>query len=268
MLVVVESESVARELVSNRKRIQREHGATAYQTNLISSVKNMLGPIAGGDDGSGELSTQGGITGHQKQMYVVVKADVQGSAEALKRAFSELILSDGEGSVRVNVLISDVGDVTKTDVTIASVSPDTSIIAFNVASNMAAMDEARRTGVSIEYHSIIYDANESISCRMQEVLSPTPEGSLLGKAVMQVVYDIGKTGKIAGSKCVAGRIKKGSNVRIMRGDKILGMSKVKSLRASKTEVEEIAQGVECGIGLADFEDFEGGDIIECYTVDQ
>jgi len=189
----------------------------------------------------------------------------QGSAEALARALSELTLEDDESQVVVKVLLSEVGDVTKTDVAIAAVRDETSVIAFNVASNMAAMDEARTTGVDIQYFDIIYDAIESVESRMQEVLSPTPVGEYAGKAVVQEVFNIGGTGNIAGSKCLDGKIRKGGNVRVMRGDKILIESRVKTLRNLKELVEVIDEGVECGIGLADFEDYEVGDVIECYV---
>mmetsp|Transcript_22234 Transcript_22234/g.33118 ORF Transcript_22234/g.33118 Transcript_22234/m.33118 type:complete len:105 (-) Transcript_22234:205-519(-) len=100
---------------------------------------------------------------------------------------------------------------------------------------------------------------------MQEVLSPTPEGEYVGSAIVQEVFNIGGTGNIAGSKCQDGIIKKGSNVRVMRGDKILIESKVLSLRNFKAEVDQITTGDECGIGLLNYEDFQPGDIIESYV---
>merc|ERR1712127_73468 len=135
----------------------------------------------------------------------------------------------------------------------------------NTGANAAAMDDARMFGVPIEYYSVVYDAIESVECRMQEVLSPTPEGEYVGSAIVQEVFNIGGTGNIAGSKCQDGMIKKGSNVRVMRGDKIICESKVKSLRNFKSEVESIEEGDECGVGLTDFEDFEPGDKIESFV---
>ncbi len=111
-----------------------------------------------------------------------------------------------------------------------------------------------------------YDAIESVECRMQEVLSPTPDGEYVGSAIVQEVFNIGGTGNIAGSKCRDGIIKKGSNVRVLRGDKILTESKVRTLRNFKSEVDSITSGDECGIGLLGFEDFQPGDIIESYVV--
>jgi translation initiation factor IF-2 len=111
-----------------------------------------------------------------------------------------------------------------------------------------------------------YDAIESIESRMQEVLSPTPDGEYVGSATVLEVFNIGGTGNIAGSRCTDGYLRKGANVRVMRGDKILVASKVKSLRNFKSEADRIEEGNECGIGLVDFEDYEAGDVIECYVV--
>jgi translation initiation factor IF-2 len=101
---------------------------------------------------------------------------------------------------------------------------------------------------------------------MQEVLSPTPDGEYVGSATVLEVFNIGGTGNIAGSRCTDGYLRKGANVRVMRGDKILVASKVKSLRNFKSEADRIEEGNECGIGLVDFEDYEAGDVIECYVV--
>mmetsp|Transcript_7867 Transcript_7867/g.16419 ORF Transcript_7867/g.16419 Transcript_7867/m.16419 type:complete len:246 (+) Transcript_7867:1457-2194(+) len=202
----------------------------------------------------------------RQEMCVIVKADVKGSAKALSHAFSELTLEDKETIVAIKLLVADMWEGTKTDMTIASVTPDTTIVAFNVASTMAAMDEARMLNVPVGYYDIIYDAIDSIECQMQEILSPTPEGEYVGKAVVQEIFNIGGLGNVAGSRCLDGKIRKGSNVRVMRGDKILCEAKVKTLRNLKTEVEQIEEGVECGIGLEGFEIFEVGDIIESYVV--
>lgn len=249
VLMVVEDEQIARELAENRKRIAREKSSASYQSGLMDSVQSIF---------SGQQK-------QQRQMCVIVKADVQGSAEALARALSELKLENDEVLVKVNVVVADVGEVTKTDVSIATVTPGTTIIAFNTASTFAAMEDARQLNIPIEYYSIVYDAIESVENRMQEVLSPTPEGEYVGSALIQEVFNIGGTGNIAGSKCRDGFIKKGSNVRVMRGDKILCESRVKSLRNFKSNVDTITEGDECGIGLVDFEDFEPGDIIESYV---
>eukprot|EP00986_Skeletonema_menzelii_P005012 scaffold1751_cov141-Skeletonema_menzelii.AAC.2 len=252
LMVVAENEQIARELAESRIKIARERKASSYQSGLMDSL---AGLFSGGQK-------------ERREICVVVKADVQGSAEALARSLTELKLENEEAEVGIKVLISEAGDVTKSDIAVASVTPDTTVIAFNTGANAAAMDDARALGVPIEYYSVVYDAIESVECRMQEVLSPTPEGEYVGSAIVQEVFNIGGTGNIAGSKCRDGIIKKGSNVRVMRGDKILTESKVRTLRNFKAEVDSITSGDECGIGLLDYEDFEAGDIIESYVVNK
>lgn len=247
-LLVAPDEQTARELAESRQRIAREAASSTYQQGLMSSANLMFG-----------------ATQETREMCVVVKADVQGSAEALTRALRELRLENDEAIVTIKVLVSETGEVSKSDIAIAGVTPDTTVIAFNVAASMAAMDDARTNGISIEYYSIIYDAIESIESRMQEVLSPTPEGEYAGTAVVQEVFSIGGVGNIAGSKCTDGLLKKGSNVRVMRGDKILTESKIKTLRNFKAETDMIESGNECGIGLLDYEQFAPGDVIECFV---
>lgn len=248
ILAVAADEQTARELAENRQRIAREQSSASYQSNLMESVAAAFGSRK-----------------EHREMCVVVKADVQGSAEALTRALRELKLENDEAVVTIKVLVSEAGEVSKSDIAIASVTPGTTVIAFSVPASFAAMEDARAAGVPIEYYNIIYDAIESVESRMQEVLSPTPEGEYAGSAVVQEVFNIGGTGNIAGSRCRDGIIKKGSNVRVLRGDKILCESRVKSLRNFKAETDSIEAGNECGIGLVDFEDFLEGDVIECYV---
>ncbi|GMH68129.1 hypothetical protein TL16_g04855, partial [Triparma laevis f. inornata] len=251
LFIVAEDQDVARDLAESRAKIARERSSTTYQQALLGNVADLIANGIGGRK-------------NRKEMSVVIKADVQGSAEALARALGELRIEDDESEVVVKVIVSEVGDITRQDITLASIRKDTTIIAFNVAANMAAMEEQRLTGVEVGYYDIIYDAIDSVESRMQEVLSPTPEGEYAGSANVQEVFNIGGTGNIAGSKCRDGRLKKGALVRVMRGDKILIESRVRTLRNLKSEVDTIDEGTECGIGLDGFEEFEVGDIIECY----
>jgi translation initiation factor IF-2 len=250
ILAVCENEQMARDLAESRTKIARETQAAAYQAGLMASVAATF--------------SNDGLFKEQREMCVVVKADVQGSAEALTAALRDLKLENDEAMVSIKVLVSEAGEVSKSDVAIASVTSDTTIIAFNVAANYAAGEDAREKNIPIEYYSIIYDAIESVHCRMQEVLSPTPQGEYVGEVIVQEVFNIGGTGNIAGSKCTAGYVKKGSNVRVMRGDKILCEDKIRTLRNFKSEVDKIEAGDECGVGLLIFEDFLPGDRVESY----
>jgi len=247
ILIGADDEQTARDLAESRQRIAREQQSSSYQAGLMDSVALSFGS-----------------TKEHREMCVLVKADVQGSAEALTRALRELKLENDEAQVTVKVLVSEAGEVSKSDIAIASVTPGTTVLAFNVPASFAAMEDARAAGIPIEYYSIVYDAIESVESRMQEVLSPTPDGEFVGAALVQEVFNIGGTGNIAGSRCTEGYLKKGGNVRVMRGDKILTESTIKSLRNFKSETDTIESGNECGIGLVDFEDFEAGDVIECY----
>jgi len=247
-LVVVDDEQTARTLAESRQRISREKSSNSFQNTLMDSV-----------------SLAFGATKENRFMYVIVKADVKGSAEALTRSLQKLKLENDEAVVTVKVLVSDAGEVSKSDIAIASVTPGTTVIAFNVAASFAAMEDARTGNIPLEYYNIVYDAIESVESRMQEVLSPTPTGEYTGSAVVQEVFNIGGTGNIAGSRCTDGILRKGGNVRVMRGDKILTESSIKTLRNFKAETDSIESGNECGIGLADFEDFQPDDVIECFV---
>ena len=246
--VVTPDEQTARELAESRQRISREKSSLLYQSGLMSSMSSAFSARK-----------------DKRELFVVVKADVQGSAEALSRALSELKLEDEEATVTVRVLISESGEVSKSDIAVAGVTPGTTVIAFNTAASFTAMEDARIQNIPIVYFDIVYDAIESVESRMQEVLSPTPDGEYVGSARVQEVFNIGGTGNIAGSKCTNGFLRKGGNVRVMRGDKILLETKIKTLRNFKSEVDSLEEGNECGIGLFDFEDFEVDDVIECYV---
>lgn len=247
-LVVVSDEQTARTLAESRQRISREKSSNSYQNALMDSI-----------------SLSFGATKENRYMYVIVKADVKGSAEALTQALQKLKLENDEAVVTVKVLVSDAGEVSKSDIAIASVTPGTTVLAFNVAASFAAMEDARTSNIPLEYYNIVYDAIESVESRMQEVLSPTPEGEFTGSAIVQEVFNIGGTGNIAGSRCTEGILRKGGNVRVMRGDKILIETTIRTLRNFKAETDVIESGNECGIGLTDFEDFQADDVIECYV---
>ncbi|KAL3934574.1 MAG: hypothetical protein SGBAC_009739 [Bacillariaceae sp.] len=247
-LVVVDDEQTARTLAESRKKIAREKSSSSYQDNLMGSIANAFGQQK-----------------ERREMCVLVKADVQGSAEALTRSLQDLVLENEEAIVTVKVLVSEAGEVSKSDIAIASVTPDTTVIAFNVPASFAAMEDARTQDIPIEYYNIVYDAIESVESRMQEVLSPTPEGEYTGSATVQEVFNIGGTGNIAGSRCTDGILRKGGNVRVMRGDKILVETTIRTLRSFKAETDVIEAGNECGIGLIDFEDFQPEDVVECYV---
>lgn len=166
--------------------------------------------------------------------------------------------------VKVKVLQSGVGDVTKSDVAIAGVS-NAWVIGFNVAANFQAMEEARIRGIEIGYYSIVYECLEEMEKRMQKVLSPTPDGELVGKAEVKAIFDIGKVGKVAGCMVTEGEVVKGSNVRVLRGPRIVHEGKLRTLKSFKEDVQTVASGNECGINFFEWEDMQEEDSIECYV---
>lgn len=158
--VICDNDPTARTLAESRAKIARKRNAAAYQADLMESVATTFAA-----DGKFK---------ERKEIYVVVKVDVQGSADALTRALQTLKMDDDEAFAAIKVLVSKSGEVTKSDVTITSVTPNTTILAYKCSANYTAAKEIRQLGILIEYDSIIYDAIELVESRMQEVLSLTP----------------------------------------------------------------------------------------------
>ena len=175
-----------------------------------------------------------------------------------------LVAEDDIARVQVKVLAEGVGEVTRNDVAVAAVS-GAKILAFNVGANFAAQEDARRAHAEIGYYSVVYEVLEEIEAKMQDVLSPTPDGELVGKAEIRQIFEIGKLGKVAGSMITEGYIKKGANVRVMQGDAIMYDGKLKTLKHFKEDVSTLDSGNECGISFVDWEEMEDGMIVECYV---
>mmetsp|Transcript_30299 Transcript_30299/g.39111 ORF Transcript_30299/g.39111 Transcript_30299/m.39111 type:complete len:859 (-) Transcript_30299:377-2953(-) len=252
-LLVVDSEQTARQIAEARSGITKDKSALQLEGDIRSNLKAIF-------------ETGEALDGIEKKtVNVVIKADVQGSAEALADSLSTLKVSDEIGQVTVKVLSASAGDVTKSDIALASVS-DALVIAFNVAANYEAQEEARTREIDIMYASIVYDVLDEMQERIQETLSPTPDGEYVGKARVKQVFDIGKVGKIAGCEVLDGRVKKGANVRVMRGPRVIFEGELKTLKNLKADADEMVAGTECGIALDSFEDFLEDDFIECYVL--
>lgn len=253
MLLVGDDESMLADLAEARAKLSREKSAAVFETDLRASISNMLA--------TGDLS---GMGKELREVNVVIKGDVQGSVEALQNALQDIVLEDDASQVKVKVLPSGVGEVTKSDVSIAAVS-NAWVIAFNVAANYQAQEEARLRDIEIGYYSIVYEVLEEVEVRMQEVLSPTPEGEYVGKAEIKAIFDIGKVGKVAGCAVVDGEAVKTANVRVLRGSKIVYEGKLKTLKHVKEDVQRMAAGSECGINFKEWEEMEEGDVVEFYA---
>jgi translation initiation factor IF-2 len=245
--VVVADERVAREVAEDRLQKQRTTELAAGSGRV--TLDDLYARIKEGD---------------VKELPLVIKSDVQGSAEALSDAVQKL----STAAVKLRVIHSGVGGITETDVLLASASRAI-IIGFNIRPEPKAAALAEREGVDIRLYTIIYDAIADIRAAMEGLLEPTLKERVLGRAEVRQVFTIPKAGTIAGSYVVDGTISRASEgVRIIRDHVVVYEGKLGSLRRFKDDVREVQQGYECGIGVENFSDVKPNDILEVYTVDK
>ncbi len=245
-LVVVEQESRAREISEFRGRKLRET-AVAGQSAARGTLDEMLARI---------------VAGEQKEVAVVIKADVQGSAEAI----SATVLKLAHEEVRVRVLHSAVGQITESDVQLARAS-NAVVIAFNVRATSQARELAARDGVDIRYYSIIYEVADDIEKMVKGKVAPKARERFLGYAEVRKVFDITKTGKVAGCMITEGLVKRGAGVRVLRDNVVIHQGELSQLKRFKDDVREVARGYECGLSFANFHDLQEGDVVECYETE-
>ena len=198
--------------------------------------------------------------GKVKELNIVLKSDVQGSAEALKNALSKL----SEENIKVRLIHEGIGNVSETDVHLAAAS-DAVVIGFNVKADGAAQRQAQKEGVDIRYYSVIYKLTDEIQAALTGMLEPTYHEVIEGHAEVLQTFKAGKTTVIAGCRITDGKITRSSQARITRKDEKVYEGKIDSIRRGKDDVREVATGYECGIVLEDFTAFEVGDIIEAFA---
>jgi translation initiation factor IF-2 len=244
---VVESEARAREVTDYRARQKREK-AQAKMTGARGSLAEMMN----------QLQTAG-----QKVFPLVVKADVQGSVEAITQALIQL----GTPEVAARVIHAGVGGITESDVTLAATS-GAAIIGFNVRANAQAREEAERSGIEIRYYNIIYNLVDDVKAAMSGLLSPERRETMLGNAEILEVFDISKVGKVAGCRVTDGVVQRGANVRLIRDNVVIHEGKLSTLKRFKDEVREVPAGQECGMAFEKYQDMRVGDVIECYRVEE
>ncbi len=244
--VVVENEQRAREITEYRAAKLRERQVAA-QTALRGTMEEMLARIQ---------------AGAQKEVAVVIKADVQGSAEAIGVVLAKL----GNEEVRVRIIYSGVGQITESDVQLAKAS-DGLIIAFNVRANVQARELAQREGIDIRYYSIIYEVSDDIEKLVKGKLAPVHREKFLGYAEIRQVFNITKTGKVAGCYVTEGVVKRGCGVRLLRDNVVIHQGELSQLKRFKDDVKEVARGYECGLSFAGFQDLREGDVVECYETE-
>jgi len=197
--------------------------------------------------------------GKVKELNVILKCDVQGSAEAIKNALSKI----GEENLKVRLIHEGIGNISETDVHLATAS-GAIIIGFNVKADGAAQRQAQKEGVDIRYYNIIYKLTDDIQAALSGMLEPTLQEVVEGHAEVQQTFKSGKV-LIAGCRVLDGKLTRSSQARVIRKEAKIYEGRVASLRRSKDDVREVASGYECGILLEDFSDFEVGDMIEAFT---
>ena len=241
----VEDERLARELVEKRRHEAKQEQFNAYRKVTLD---NLFSQIA-----EGEI----------KELPIIVKADVQGSVEAVKQSLEKL----SNNEVRVRVIHGAVGAVKESDVMLASAS-NAIIVGFNVRPDPVAAENAARDGVDIRLYRIIYDAIEEISTAMKGMLAPKFRDVELGRVEVRQVYKISNVGMVAGSYVLSGKATRGCQVRVVRDGIIIADDKIAGLKRFKDDVKEVADGYECGISLEKFSDVKEGDIFETYVVEE
>ncbi len=241
----VEDEKLARELVEKRKFDAKEEQFKLYKK---VSLDNLFSQI---EEGS------------MKKLPIIVKADVQGSVEAVSQSLSKL----SNEEVKVEVIHGAVGAVTESDVMLAKAS-DAIIVGFNVRPNPAAAENAKRDGVDIRLYRVIYDAIEEIQTAMKGMLAPKYREVDTGRVEVRQVMKLSSVGVVAGSYVLDGKVQRNGEVRVVRDGIIVAVDKIAGLRRFKDDVKEVAAGYECGITLEKFTDIKEGDIFEAFVTEE
>jgi translation initiation factor IF-2 len=240
---VVETEARAREIAEYRTRQVKDREAAR---GARGSVEQMLSAIAAGE---------------AEELPVVIKTDVHGSLEAIRVALEKL----GTDQVKVRILSAGVGAISESDISLSAAS-NAIVIGFNVRAIPQARDLAKRDGVEIRYHSIIYELIDEVKTAMGGLLSPDTQEDFIGYAEIRQVFGVSKIGKIAGCMVTEGIIKRGCKVRLLRDNVVIHEGSLKTLRRFKDEVKEVREGYECGMGFENYSDIQESDMIECFEL--
>jgi translation initiation factor IF-2 len=245
-LAVVDNEARARQVTSYRAHQKRENAAASI-SGMRGSLEQMMS----------QLKTSG-----RKDFPLIVKADVQGSLEAILGSLEKL----GTEEVAARILHAGVGGISESDVTLAE-GFNAAIIGFNVRAHKEAAAAAKRNGIEIRYYNIIYDLVDDVKKAMSGLLAPTLRETMLGNALILEVFNISKVGKVAGCRVTDGTVERGANVRLIRDNVVVHEGKLSTLKRFKDEVKEVQSGQECGMAFENYGDMRVGDVIECYRVE-
>ncbi len=242
----VDDERKARSVVEKRKqKIKDEYNKSTQQVVSLDALFTQI--------------EQGQI----KELNIIIKADVQGSVEAIKQSLEKLTNEE----VRISIIHGGVGTITESDVMLASAS-NAIIVGFNVRPDSATVESAKRQGVDIRLYRIIYQAIEEIEAAMKGMLDPTYRENVLGHAEIRQTYKISGIGTIGGCYVTDGKIIRNSEVRIVRDGIVIHEGEMSSLKRFKDDAKEVATGYECGIGIERFNDIKEGDVIECFVMEE
>ena len=241
----VEDERLARELADKRTTEAKEKQFAAYTKVTLD---NLFDQMAQND---------------MKELPIVVKADVQGSAEAVKQSLEKL----SNDEVRVRVIHAGVGAVSKSDVSLADAS-NAIIIGFNVRPDAVAKAEAEQAGVEMRMYRVIYDAINDVSDAMKGMLAPKVREVALGEAQVRQVYKISSVGTVSGCRVTSGKITRDAQLRLVRDGIVICEDAIASLKRFKDDAKEVAEGYECGITLQKFSDVKEGDVFECFKLEE
>ncbi|ANY78948.1 translation initiation factor IF-2 [Microvirga ossetica] len=247
-VAVVESEARAREVTEYRTRQKRERQAA----RMGSSGRTLADMMRDLKAGAG-----------RKEFPLVVRADVQGSAEAIIGSLEKV----GNDEVAARIVQAGVGGISESDVTLAEAS-GAIILAFNVRAHKEAREAAERAGIEIRYYNIIYDLVDDVKAAMSGLLAPTLREERLGEAQILEVFNVSKVGKIAGCRVLDGVVQRGAHVRLIRDNVVIHEGRLSQLKRFKDDAREVTSGQECGMSFENYQDMRVGDLIECYRVEE
>ena len=239
---------MARQLVEQRK--QAEKDAAAKQASKVT-LDNLFAKMQEGE---------------MKELNLIVKADVQGSAEAVRASLEKL----SNEEVRVRVIHAGVGAINESDILLASTAAASNavIVGFNVRPDAAAQASAQRANVDIRMYRVIYDAIDEIEAAMKGMLAPKYREAIIGHAEVRQTYKVSAIGTIAGCYVKDGKVTRDSKVRVLRDNIVIYEGEIGSLQRFKDSVKEVAQNYECGMSIDKFNDIKEGDIFECYVMEE
>jgi translation initiation factor IF-2 len=243
-MLVVSDERKARQIATVRSERDRLKGKSAARVTLEDLHKQIA-------------------AGEVKELRLIIKADVQGSVEALTESLERLSTDE----VKLKVIHSSVGAVTESDVMLASAS-NAIVLGFNVRADAKAATQAQANGVDMRSYNVIYDAINDVKAALSGMLAPEIRDVVLGRAQVRQLFPISKVGTIYGSAVTEGKIVRGAKARIKRGETVLGESTVSSLKRFKDDVREVLQGLECGIGIEGIKGVQPNDVIEAFTTEE